>query len=167
VSQLEHEPAHDIVEPRAQAAAGDDAGPNDARVEKDLVARPRQLECRQRPELPGVRPQARQAIVDEHLVRLAHEVHRRLTQVRRYRRSQPALAQIADGHVLHGDPRQRARRSVRPVELAQGTAGRTTRHRVDDSADIRFDFPGHEDVRPTCNATPPRFPPSFDWQKSR
>ncbi len=171
--QLEHQPAHDVVEPRAQPAAGDDPGPQRPGIEEDLVARPRQLERRQRPELPRVGPQARQAIVDQHLVRLAHEVHRVLTEVRRHRRSQPALAQVPDRDILHPDPPQPPRAPVRASRSRRrrlGPARRSTRHRVNHGPELglRFSFysPSHENVRPDCDPTPPTFPPPFQLRKS-
>src|SRR6187401_2922066 len=45
VMELEKERANDIVQPRAQTAAGDDAGARLLRVEEQLRARPSQLEA--------------------------------------------------------------------------------------------------------------------------
>ncbi len=112
LGQFQHQPAHDVVQPRTQPAAGDDARPQRARIEEDLVARPRQLEGGQGAQPSAVRPQVRQAVVHQHLVGLADEVHGTGPQVRRHRRGQQALAQVLDGHVLRGDRRGPARRGL-------------------------------------------------------
>ncbi len=96
VRELEHDAAHHVVEPGAEAAAGDDPAAERARIEEDLVARPRELEGRQVQGRPCVLSELGDAVVDEHLVGPAHEGHGGLAQVRGDGRGEQALSEHLD-----------------------------------------------------------------------
>ena len=73
--QLEDEPADHVVDPRAQAAAGDDPAAEARGLEEDAVARPRELEGR-RARGSARCSSVRQAVVEEDPVGLADVVDR-------------------------------------------------------------------------------------------
>ena len=74
VVEAEHDRADDVVEPRAEAAAGDDAALELGRVEVDLRARPGLLEGRHRPGRLERLAQQRRAGLEHDPVAVLHEV---------------------------------------------------------------------------------------------
>ena len=102
--QFQHDAAHHVVEAGRQTAAGDDAAAHGARVEEYLVARPGQLERRQRREIRARSRQAGQRIVEQHLVGSADEMHAALAQVAGNRRRQQAATEYRDRNIARRQP---------------------------------------------------------------
>ncbi len=75
VVQAEHDCADHVVEPRAEAAAGDDAALELGGVEVDLRARPGLLEGRHRPGRLECLAQQHRVGLEHDLVAVLHEVH--------------------------------------------------------------------------------------------
>ena len=113
VRQLEHEPADDVVDARAQASAGHDAAAELRRVEEDAIARPRQLEGREtEPPASGgagglaeqrARAKGRQTVVEQDLVRFADEVDGAAAEAGRHRRGKLAGPENLDRDVRLGE----------------------------------------------------------------
>ena len=83
VRQLEDQPAHDVVDAGAEAAAGHDPDPEGGRIEEDAVARARELERRQRRKTGGAGGHhPRGAIVEQNPIRLPNMVHHPISQPR-------------------------------------------------------------------------------------
>ena len=116
--ELEHDAADDVVDPGTQTAAGDDAAADGAGIEENLVARPGELEGRQRRRVRGMDAERRQPIVDHHLLGRAHERDGA-------RRGAPppardeAAAKVFDGGVGAGDGTCERRR---PGSVTEGTS---------------------------------------------
>ncbi len=100
--QLEHDPAHDVVEARRESAASDDPATHGTRIEEDLVAWPRQLERWERRWRAVRIGESRQCVVEQHPVRGADEMHAALAQVAGDRRRQQATAEDVDRNVVGG-----------------------------------------------------------------
>jgi hypothetical protein len=103
VRQLEHEPAHDVVDAGAQASAGDDPAAQRRGIEEDAVARAGELERRQR-RVPFT-DHARETIVEQQPLGAPDVVHRSLSQPRCHRRFEATRAERLDLEIARLDAR--------------------------------------------------------------
>ena len=103
VGQLQHQPAHHVVDAGAEAAAGDDPAAQLGGVEEDAVARTGELERRQR-RIP-LCDHTREAVVEQQPLGAPHVVHRRLAEPRGHRRFVATGAERLDLEIARLDAR--------------------------------------------------------------
>ncbi len=102
--ELHHEPADHVVEPRAEAAAGDDAHPQLRGIEEDAPTRACRLESGERLERTAALGGEAGGVVEEHAVVFSHVVGRRAARFeqRLERRIDPAGAERLHGQIGGG-----------------------------------------------------------------
>ncbi len=102
--ELEDEPSDDVVDPRAQSPARDNAAPEPLGFEIDAVPGTRQFECGGAKRLVAMGDDRGLTVVQENTVGVANVVNGLLREPVRERRRVPARAQDPDFKVARNDP---------------------------------------------------------------